>query len=407
MMMKRVTNDRLHSSTKLLGTTKCFASLLLALLACGSSLGQSPARTANPAQNPTAPNPVDNLQTVEVHPDDRVTFRFYAPKASTVTVGGDFRMGAPAALLTKDDAGIWTYTTDPLPPDSYTYNFNVDGIGVLDTRSPNFRENPNSLFNFFDMPGPETEFMALKDVPHGRVEQVIYHSTTLDAERRMHVYLPPNFEKIQGKLPVLYLLHGFSDNDISWTSAGKINLILDNLYAEGKIKNMIVVMPSGHVAWPPRGRMSFSPGLDSDPFTKDFLNDIVPFVAKTYPVLTDRDDTAIAGFSMGGAQTLNIALWHPEMFGYVYAISTGYFPDGLKELEAKDGAVMKNVAEHPFKQFVFARGKQDMLMHASSQATMEAMDKFGVHYRFVEMNGAHSFVFSRRFLASAFPELFR
>jgi hypothetical protein len=255
MMMKRVTNDRLHSSTKLLGTTKCFASLLLALLACGSSLGQSPARTANPApnaaQNPTAPNPVDNLQTVEVHPDDRVTFRFYAPKASTVTVGGDFRMGAPAALLTKDDAGIWTYTTDPLPPDSYTYNFNVDGIGVLDTRSPNFRENPNSLFNFFDMPGPETEFMALKDVPHGRVEQVIYHSTTLDAERRMHVYLPPNFEKIQGKLPVLYLLHGFSDNDISWTSAGKINLILDNLYAEGKIKNMIVVMPSGHVAWPP------------------------------------------------------------------------------------------------------------------------------------------------------------
>jgi enterochelin esterase-like enzyme len=345
-------------------------------------------------------------QTVTVAPDNRVTFKFFAPKASSVTVSGDFLMGAPAANLTKSDDGTWTYTTKPLPPDSYTYNFTVDGVGVLDTSSPNFRENPNSLFNYFDMPSPETDFMALKNVPHGRIELVTYHSSTLNTERRMHVYLPPNFERLKGKLPVLYLLHGFGDNDISWTSAGKINLVLDDLYAEGKLKNMIVVMPAGHVGAPQRGHVFFI-GPNDDPFSKDFLTDLLPFVEKTYPVSKKREDRAIAGFSMGGVQTLNLALWHPEMFGYVYAVSTGYFPKGVEEVEAKDAAVMKNVAAHPFKQFGIGIGKDDPLMPANCLATRMMFDQFGIHYDFKEMNGGHSFVFSRRYLASIFPQLFR
>jgi enterochelin esterase-like enzyme len=138
---------------------------------------------------------------------------------------------------------------------------------------------------------------------------VIYHSTTLNTERRMHVYLPPNFWNIKGKLPVLYLLHGGGDNDISWTSAGQVNLILDNLYAEGKLKNMIVVMPTGHIPGPSRGMMSLmAVGPDNDPFAQDFLRDLVPFVQKTYPVSTRREDTDIAGFSMGVVQTLNLAI---------------------------------------------------------------------------------------------------
>ena len=259
----------------------------------------------------------------EVALDHRVTFRIHAPDATTVTLNGDFLLGSPPVKLTKGADGTWTYTSGILTPDSYTYNFTVDGVMVLDTRSQNFKDTPNSLFNFFDMPDPTTDFMTLRDVPHGRVEAVIYHSSSLNMERRVHVYLPPGFEAMHGKLPVLYLLHGAGDNDISWTSAGKINLILDNLYAAGKLKNMIVVMPSGHVPGAPR-RMMQPPGPQADAFTKDFLQDLVPYIERTYPVSSKREDVAIAGFSMGGVQALNLALWHPEMFDYLYPMSTGY-----------------------------------------------------------------------------------
>lgn len=377
--------------------------LCLLLASCFASLRSA----AQPSNRP--PNPGDTLQTVVVNPDNRVTFSFYAPNASTVTVSGDFLLGAPAPSLTKSDNGVWSWTSNPIPPDSYTYNFTVDGVGVLDTKSQNFRENPNSLFNYFDMPGPETDFMALKNVPHGRVEKIIYHSNSLNMERRIHVYLPPNYESIKGKLPVLYLLHGYGDNDISWTSAGKVDLILDNLYAAGKLKNMIVVMPDGHVPGQ-QGRTIMSDAVvgDTNPFITDFLNDLMPFVEKSYPVSTRREDTAIAGFSMGGVQTLNIALGHPERFDYVFGMSTGFFPDSLKDLDEKYPDVLKNVANHPFKQFIIARGKDDPLFTATVvQGTRSLLDKYGIAYKYEEMNGMHSFVFSRRFLASVFPLMFR
>lgn len=364
------------------------------------------------AQIPIPPQTLsDTLQTVKIA-DNRVTLSIYAPKASSVTVGGDFLMGAPAAIMTKNDDGVWSFTSNPLPPDSYTYNFNVDGITVMDTKNSNFRENPNALFNFFEIPGPETEFMALKNVPHGRVEKVLYHSSALNMERRAHVYLPPNFETIPGKLPVLYLLHGGGDNDISWTSAGKINLILDNLYAAGKLKNMIVVMPSGHVSnsGPIPGRTvvaSMSPNPEGDPFIQDFLNDLMPFVEKTYPVSTRRKDRAIAGFSMGGVQTLNLSLWHPDKFAYVFPMSTGYFPEGIQIIEEKYTAVLKNVVAHPFQVFIIGRGKDDPLVGPNNAATLKLFDKYGVQYQYKVMDGAHSFVFARKFLASVFPLMFR
>lgn len=373
--------------------------LAVVLLVAGSI-----AVSAAHAQPDLRPNPADAKPSVSVATDHRVTFNLYAPQATAVKVGGDFTLGQPAATLVKGDDGFWSYTTPPLPPDSYTYNFTVDGVGVLDQRSQNFRDNPNSLFNWFDMPGPETEFMALKPVPHGRVEAVIYHSATLNQERRVHVYLPPGFERMKGKLPVLYLLHGYGDNDLSFVSAGKVPTILDNLYAAGTIKNMIVVMPSGHVLGVPR--RAFNVGPD-DEFAKDFLNDLMPYIEKTYPVSRKRDETAIAGFSMGGGQALNLALWYPERFGYVYPISTGYFPAGAKELQEKHADVLQNVAKHPYKQFIFGKGRQDMGLAPNTLATLAAMDNFHIPHEYKELEGAHSFVFSRRFLAMVLPMTFR
>ena len=180
----------------------CITLVLSALLSTGVAWGQAPQKSV---YNPTAPlpNTASEPPSVEVGVDHRVTFRMHAPDAHSVTLNGDFLLGAPAVTLTKGADGTWTYTSAPLTPDSYTYNFTVDGVMVLDTRNQNFKDTPNSLFNFFDMPDATTEFMALRDVPHGRVEAVIYHSASLNQQRRVHVYLPPNLESIQGKLPHL------------------------------------------------------------------------------------------------------------------------------------------------------------------------------------------------------------
>lgn len=385
------------------------ATVALNFPACNSGTLQAQTQTpVPPAYNPTNPlsSTAGEPPSVEVAPDHHVTFRIHAPEATAVTLNGDFLLGAPQVKLIKGSDGTWTYTSEPLTPDSYTYNFTVDGVMVLDTRNQNFKDTPNSLFNFFDMPDASTDFMALRDVPHGRVESVIYHSASLNMERRAHVYLPPNFEAIHAKLPVLYLLHGAGDNDISWTSAGKINLILDNLYAAGKLKNMIVVMPSGHVPGAPR-RMMQPPSPEGDPFTKDFLNDLVPYVQKAFPISSRREDTAIAGFSMGGVQALNLALFHQEMFDYVFPMSTGYFPVGIKQIEQDNAAILKALAAHPFKQFIMARGKDDKLTAANSLATLQMLDDYKIPHKYIELDGIHSFVFARRFLLSVFPLMFR
>ncbi len=358
--------------------------------------------SAQPPGRPPSIN--DTLQTVAVLPDNTVRFSLYAPKASEVTVSGDFTLGGPAAKLIKSDNGVWSYTTPVIPVESYTYNFTVDGVNTLDSKSAEFKENPNGLFNYFIMPGAETDFFALKAVPHGRVESVLYHSSSLNTERRLHIYLPPHFENNNRKLPVLYLLHGGGDNDISWTGAAKANLILDNLYAEGKLKPMIVVMPSGHT--PVKG-VFLGTGPEGDPFAKDFLQDIVPFVEKTYPVSTKREDRAIAGFSMGGVQTLNIALWNPDKFGYVCPMGTGYFPASIKEFDDKYNSVIKNPALNSFKLFYIGKGKDDQLTAVNNKAMLAMFDKYGVTYKYIELPGAHSFVFTRRYLAFFAPMLFR
>ncbi|MFT3935167.1 MAG: alpha/beta hydrolase-fold protein [Chitinophagaceae bacterium] len=357
------------------------------------------------AQFPQRPVTInDTLQSVRVNADNSVTFSVYAPKATTVTVGGDFMMGEPAGNLVKRDDGVWSFTCKPVPADSYTYSFSIDGVNTMDTHNPDFKENPNGLFNYFTINNAETDFFALKNVPHGRLESVLYHSNSLNAERRMHVYLPPGFENMKGKLPVLYLLHGGGDNDLSWTGAAKANLILDNLYAEGKLKNMIVVMPSGHT--PAKGS-SMGTGPMGDPFCKDLLEDIIPFVEKTYPVSSKREDRAIAGFSMGGIQTLNTALWNPEKFGYVCPMGTGFFPNSIKEIDEKYSSVLKNPAINQFKLFYIGKGKDDNLTAVNNKAMLAMFNKYGIKYQYKEFPGAHSFVFTRRYLAFFAPMLFR
>jgi enterochelin esterase family protein len=209
-------------------------------------------------------------------------------------------------------------------PGAYRYNFNVDNVSVIDPHNPSTSESNGNTWSLIYIPG--SEISDAKQIPHGAVAKVTYYSGALKRFRRFHVYTPPGYEDGQGKYPILYLLHGALDCDESWSSVGRAGFILDNLIAAGRAKPMIVVMPAGHTGpfrFGPPGDGSFQRQMDE--FGQDFTKDLKPYVEKNYRVLDDRSNRAIAGLSMGGAQTLNIAFENLDEFGYVGVFSSGIF----------------------------------------------------------------------------------
>src|SRR5262245_34959212 len=162
---------------------------------------------AQPAQRQPTPN--DTLKSPEVLSDGRVVFRIYAPKASEVTVGGDWIAQGlgQGGKLTKDEQGVWAITVGPLPADFYSYSFTVDGVRTLDPKNAMIKQGITSLDNMFLVPGAEAAFEDLQSVPHGEIRKVWYQSSTLGAQRRMHVYFPPGYEAGKERYPVFYLLH--------------------------------------------------------------------------------------------------------------------------------------------------------------------------------------------------------
>lgn len=357
---------------------------------------------AQPFGGPATPN--DTLRSARVLPDNHVNLSIYAPKASEVTVLGDFLLGEFKRLsLSKAENGVWSVLLPSLTPDIYTYDFFVDGVKTLDPKNPWYKEGENGLSNLFEVPGKEAVYAAIKNVPHGKVEMVWFPSAVLNNTGRMHVYTPPGYEKMKEKLPVLYLQHGGGDNDATWTTVGRANFILDNLLAEGKIKPMVVVMPMGH----PAPGFYREPGIEADPYYKQLFSDIIPFVEAHYKVSAKREDRAFAGLSMGGIQALNIALFAPEKFSYVLPLSTGYFPEQRKILEEKYNTALKNPEINKLKLFWIAMGGEKDIAYENGKAVNALLNKYGIRYKAVDYPAGHTFITWRRNLYEFAPLLFR
>ena len=197
-------------------------------------------------------------------------------------------------------------------PDFYSYSFTVDGVKTIDPKNAMIKQGVASLDNMFELPGPEAAFEANTPIPHGQIHVDWYHSSTLDMMRSMHVYTPPGYESGSAKYPVFYLLHGGGDEDSGWSTIGRAGFILDNLLAAKKARPMIVVMPNGSMprpadapAAPPGGPTA---AAAQERFADELLKNVIPHVEKNYRVLASRENRAIAGLSMGGAQTLDIAV---------------------------------------------------------------------------------------------------
>jgi enterochelin esterase family protein len=343
----------------------------------------------------------------EVLPDHRVTFRILAPQAENVSLRGSdipsmAGQQASPPTFTKGENGVWEATLGPLDPGAYRYTFMVSGVPVIDPRNPHTSESNNNVWSLVVVPG--SDFMDTRNVPHGAVAAVTYYSTALEKFRRMHVYTPPGYENNQEKYPVFYLLHGAGDCDEAWTSVGRAGFILDNLIAAKKVKPMVVVMPAGHTT------ATFGAGRGAstrDEFLEDFVTDIMPYAEKHYRVLTDRGHRAIAGLSMGGSQTLNIAFSHLDKFAYVGVFSSGILGGaGASDWEKNHLEMLDNSGlKKGLKLVWFSTGSQDGLLPRSKD-TVEMLKKHGFEASFQESPGGHTWINWRNYLNEFATQLF-
>src|SRR5215469_12182175 len=304
-------------------------SALIALTFISPTLAQD----AKPATAPQQ-TPPPALATPEVHSDNSVTFRFRAANAQEVKLA---REGAQPLAMQKDDSGIWTVNTTPLPPDYYGYSIIVDGQRLIDPYNALLKPNLLNTENMVHVPGPPSLPWEFNDVPHGEVHHHFYRSAVANDERDFYVYTPPGYNASEKKTyPVLYLLHGYSDDASGWTAVGRANVILDNLIAQAKAKPMIVVMPLGYgtmevirAGW---GGLSNHPEVRQENLTKfrqALLTEVMPKVESEYRIAKERDSRAIAGLSMGGSESLLTGLNNVDKFAWIGAFSAGGLPEAF------------------------------------------------------------------------------
>lgn len=355
------------------------------------------------------------FQSPQVAADGAITFSLHAPKAEIVVLAaGDLpgiRGGAPMA---KGDDGIWSYIAKGVPAGAYRYHFDVDGVRVLDPRNTATSESNENAWSLVTVPGPNAD--RNKQIPHGAVAEVRYYAESLKQMRRMHVYTPPGYEKSTDSYPVFYLLHGAFDCDDSWSTVGQAGLILDELIAGKEAKPMIVVMPDGHT-----GPFRFGPGGDANfvkqmaAFQVDFTTNIRPLIESRYRTKNDRNNRAIAGLSMGGAQTLNIAFDALEDFAYIGVFSSGVFGiagrlgGGPPSTEWEDNhkPVLENKkAKAGLRLIWFGMGREDFLRE-TGEATVAMLRKHEFEVTYKETAGGHTWANWRAYLREFAPRLFR
>jgi enterochelin esterase-like enzyme len=342
------------------------------------------------------------LRSAEILSDHRVTFRIAAPKANDVRITGDL-VSAPQPLQ-KDEKGIWSITLGPLKPDLYSYRFSVDGLTVID---PGNQGRPATLVA---VPGDAPMFYDMKPVLHGAIEQRWYASKSVEAVRRVFIYTPPDYEKSSARYPVLYLFHGAGGDESGWTENGRANLILDNLIADGRLKPLVVVMPYGY-AYSPVSPLAAGPDAmkrQRSGFSRDLIDDLIPFVQSNYRVYADRDHRAIAGLSLGGAQALGIGLTHLELFSRVAGFSPAL---GAVTSAEAGGLDFKTVfadskrVNDQLKLLWIGAGTEDTLFN-SIRDFDKLMTDTGIKHTFKTNEGAHTWLVWRRYLNEVAPLLF-
>lgn len=352
-------------------------------------------------QRPHVKSPVINA-------DGSVTFNFYDPSASAVSVNGDFNEISNQRLeMTKQDNGVWTVTTAPLTPELYSYSFSVDGQRIVDPSWSYVNRDINTLSNIFIVTKSKDDkgyLYSVNDVPHGTLSRVWYDSPTLGQQRRMTVYLPPTYDG-KKRFPVMYLLHGWGGDETAWGDLGRTWQIIDNLIAADKCVPMIVVMPNGNPTcnaapgwwhegmYLPDGNAFRDRGAKAT--MEESFMDIVNFVDSRYMTIKKRSGRAVTGLSMGGGHTFGISRLYPEMFDY-YGLQSaaimmalgGWLNSQDPKPDAEYEAQMARLFGSKPKLFWIAIGKDDFLMQQNTDLR-KYLDGRGYPYEYYENDGGH------------------
>lgn len=334
-----------------------------------------------------------SISSPDVHPDNTITFRYYSRTAQKVSVSGEM-LSAPQQM-TKDTSGIWSVTVGPVKPDIYPYSFWVDSVLTADPNNTYIFANERFKRSIVDVPGNTPLVHALQNVLHGKISYRLYQSSTLNTTRQLLIYTPPGFNvNAATKYPVLYLIHGGSDTEETWTKVGRANFIADNLIAQKKAVPMIIVMPYGNVRPAPM-----------PDFTKEVINDIIPFIESNYPVLKNSNGRAIAGFSVGGGQTLNIGFTHTDKFAYVCS----YAPfTGTEEFQ-KNFSAWSPDADKINKQlrlFTISVGTEDFLYESVKKNIAMFEDK-KIKVKSYIVPGGHTWMNCKQYLSTTLQEIFK
>jgi len=383
------------------------------VLICSLCSGQSQTRV--PSTN------VSGSEYPRLNEDLSATFRVQADNAQKVQLLMD--LGQATYDMTKGADGFSEVTTKPLLPGFHYYLISVDGFASTDPGSKTFFAARKEVSGI-EVPSSESDFFAIKDVPHGIVRIEWYFSKTTGDWRRILVYTPPTYEESNQRYPVLYLQHGWGEDETAWSHQGHENFILDNLIAAHKAKPMLIVNENGmtgvNFAPPPPPRPGTTPpapppsprsmanSIKEERYTlfeSVIANDLVPFIDAHFRTIPDRDHRALAGLSMGGGQAVRIGMNHLNLFSYLGAFSPAFFIDDPSK--DYDGAFADpSKVNNELHLLWLGVGTDDFLLAPVTQSH-ETLERAEIKHVWVKSSGAHVWTVWRKYLTDFAPRLFQ
>jgi len=328
----------------------------------------------------------------QVNSQGYARFQITAPEAKSVVVSLGLGGAKGGTALVKAEDGLWKGTTaGPMDEGFHYYHVTVDGGVFNDPGALNFYGSTR-WESGIEIPAHDQDFYALKDVPHGNVQQILFPSKSTGTSRRAYVYTPPAYHNDKSKsYPVVYLQHGWGEDETAWANQGHVNLIMDNLIAEGKIKPFVIVMTYGmtnEIKW---GGMS---SFKIEPFQTVLVDELIPYVDANFRTVATQAGRAMAGLSMGGMETHTITLNKPDVFSHYALLSGGVY----KPEEIKDKSKVKLI-------FISCGSKEKPESVKGAVKTLKDAGYNAVSY--ISEDTAHEFLTWRRSFKELAPLLFK
>lgn len=322
-----------------------------------------------------------------------VTFNLVAPNAKKVEFSSQFTQGL--LPFTQNSVGIWSITVKPEKRDIYPYNFVVDGVSISDPSNTDVFPNENFKASLLQMPDTAALYMC-KDVPHGNMTYCYYNSSTLNSTRPLVVYTPAEYKTGDKKYPVFYLVSGTTDTEETWFKVGRVNMILDNLIAQGKAEPMIVVMPYGNMmCGTPVPSTMEAAGMYSI-FADEMTKNIIPYVEANFRVKADRESRAIAGFSRGGGESLFTGFSHLDKFAYIGSYSAYLIP-GVMDKYFNQFSTNPQQVNNQIKLLWCGVGSSDFLYNEAKNF-MQFLNDHKIEHKELITDGGHTWMNARKYL---------